>query len=196
MTYKVQDRFFKKAKAEGYKARSVYKLEEIQTKFKILKKDSWVLDLGCSPGSWSQWVCKHLTSGGGLLGVDLTEVDIKHPRALFVQADMRDFQINKELLPGFPGQFDLVLSDMAPKTTGIKLTDQAKSYELCEIALDTASQWLKTNGHVVIKFFHSDDFSKLKKRIQKEYQRFEALKPESTRSVSKEIFLIGLNKKG
>jgi 23S rRNA (uridine2552-2'-O)-methyltransferase len=96
---------------------------------------------------------------------------------------------------GFQPPFDLVLSDMAPSTTGIRFTDQARSMELCELALDVARRFLRPGGHFVCKLFHSDEFTKLRDEIKKDFQRFEAVKPDSTRKISKEIFLVGLNKK-
>lgn len=191
MSFDPKDHYFKKAKAMGLKARSAFKLEEIQDKFKIIKPRDKVLDLGCSPGSWSQWVSRVLSSEGQIVGVDLTAVDLKLPNAQFIQSDIFDFE-----LPEGIGKFDVVLSDMAPKTTGIKFTDQARSLDLCHKALDCAQMWMRPGGHVVVKLFHSDEFKELKSRMLKEYQRFEALKPHSTRSMSKEIFLIGLNKRG
>lgn len=196
MTFNPKDHYFKKAKAQGFKARSAFKLEEIQEKFKIIRKGDQVLDLGCAPGSWSQWVARELGGKGLIVGIDLKPTDLKLPNTIFVQGDI--FETNmQEVTDGQlrDGKFDVVLSDMAPKTTGIKLTDQARSHELCEVALDIAQSWLRPGGHVVLKLFHSEDFKTLKERISKEYSRFEALKPQSTRSMSKEIFLVGLNKR-
>ena len=200
MSYKVQDHYFKKAKEQNFVARSVFKLEEIDQKFKIISANQKILDLGASPGSWSQYCSKKIGPNGRLLGVDLTEIDLKLSKTMsnakFIQADLRDInleEIFKEY--GFNEPFDVVLSDMAPKTTGIRFTDQARSFELCEIALNVARKFLRKDGHFVCKLFHSDDFSKLRKEIQNDFQKFEAVKPDSTRKISKEIFLVGLKKK-
>jgi len=200
MSYKIQDHYFKKAKEQNFVARSVFKLEEIDQKFKIVSPNQKVLDLGASPGSWSQYCSKKIGPKGRLLGVDLTEIDLKLSKTMsnakFIQADLRDInleEIFKEY--GFNEPFDLVLSDMAPKTTGIRVTDQARSYELCEIALNVARKFLRKDGNFVCKLFHSDDFSKLREEIKKDFQKFEAVKPDSTRKISKEIFLVGLKKK-
>ena len=200
MSYKVQDHYFKKAKEQNFVARSVFKLEEIDQKFKILSAGQKVLDLGASPGSWSQYCSKKVGPNGRVLGVDLTEIDSKQTKelknAVFIQADLRDINLEEIFQEhGFNGPFDLVISDMAPKTTGIRFTDQARSYELCEIALNVARKFLKKDGHFICKLFHSDDFSKLRAEIQKDFQKFEAVKPDSTRKISKEIFLVGLKKK-
>lgn len=200
MSYKVQDHYFKKAKEQNFVARSVFKLEEIDQKFKIVSAGQKVLDLGASPGSWSQYCSKKVGPSGRVLGVDLTEIDSKQTKdlknATFIQADLRDINLEEIFQEhGFTSPFDLVISDMAPKTTGIRFTDQARSYELCEIALNVARKFLKKDGHFVCKLFHSDDFSKLRAEIQKDFQKFEAVKPDSTRKISKEIFLVGLKKK-
>lgn len=200
MSYKVQDHYFKKAKEQNFVARSVFKLEEIDQKFKILSAGQKVLDLGASPGSWSQYCSKKVGPNGRVLGVDLTEIDSKQTKELknatFIQADLRDINLEEIFQEhGFNSPFDLVISDMAPKTTGIRFTDQARSFELCEIALDVARKFLKKDGHFICKLFHSDDFTKLRAEIQKNFQKFEAVKPDSTRKISKEIFLVGLKKK-
>lgn len=196
MTYNPKDHYFKKAKEQNFAARSVFKLEEIDQKFKILKPNQFILDLGASPGSWSQYCSKKIGSGGRILGVDLKPVTAKLPNATFIQADLRDLNIEEVFIEhGFKPPFDLVISDMAPNTTGIRMTDQARSFQLCELALDLARKFLKKDGHFVCKLFHSDDFTVLRDEIKKDFQKFEAVKPESTRKISKEIFLVGLKKK-
>lgn len=196
MNYNPRDHYFLKAKKENFAARSVFKLEEIDQKLKIIHPNQKVLDLGASPGSWSQYCTKKIGSGGRLLGVDLTEIKLKMNNAIFIQADLRDLNLKQVFdQHGFNDPFDVVLSDMAPKTTGIRITDQARSYELCDLALNVARQFLKKDGHFVCKLFHSDDFTKLRDEIKKEFHRFEAVKPDSTRKISKEIFLVGIRKK-
>lgn len=196
MNYNPKDHYFKMAKDQNFAARSVFKLEEIDQKLKIIHANDKILDLGASPGSWSQYCSKKIGPQGRILGVDLSSVSIKLPNAQFIQADLRD--INLESIfeaHGFTNSFDVVLSDMAPKTTGIRLTDQTRSFELCEIALNVAKKFLKKDGHFVCKLFHSDDFAVLKNLMKIDFNRFEAIKPDSTRKISKEIFLIGIKKK-
>lgn len=196
MGYNPRDRFFKKAKQEGFAARSVYKLQEIDQKYKVLRQGITVLDLGASPGSWSQYASQKIGSSGRLLGVDLSPVTVSLPNATFIQADLRDLNLDQVFIEhGFQPPFDVVMSDMAPKTTGIKSTDQIRSMELCELALDAAKRFLKPGGTFVCKFFQSGEFGQLRAAIKKEFERVEAIKPESTRSISKEIFLVGLKKK-
>jgi 23S rRNA (uridine2552-2'-O)-methyltransferase len=196
MAFNPRDHYFKKAKAENFAARSVFKLEEIDQRYRILKEGQTVLDLGASPGSWSQYASKKVGTNGRVLGVDLSPVTVKLPNAIFIQADLRDLNLEQVFQEhGFQPPFDLVISDMAPKTTGIRMTDQARSMELCELALDISRRFLKPGGNFVCKLFHSDDFVKLRDDIKRNFEKFEAVKPHSTRTISKEIFLIGLRKK-
>lgn len=194
--YNPKDRFFLKAKEENYAARSIYKLKEIDQKFRIIKSGWTVLDLGCSPGSWSQYASEKVGPKGKVLGVDLNPVTVHLVNAKFIEADLHDLNLEEIFKEhGFLPQFDVVISDMAPKTTGIKNTDQARSLELCELALDVARRFLKPGGHFVCKFFHSGDFAGLRKKIQERFQKVEIVKPESTRAISKEIFFVGILRK-
>lgn len=196
MTFKVKDHYYKKAKKENFAARSVFKLEEIDLKYRLFHTGQKVLDLGAAPGSWSQYSSKKIGPMGKVLGLDLTAITIKLPNASFVQADLRDLNLENIMKEnGFEPPFDLVLSDMAPNTIGVRMTDQARSFELCELALEQARKYLKPGGHFVCKLFHSDEFTTLKKEILATFDRFEAVKPDSTRKISKEIFLVGLKKK-
>lgn len=195
MAYNPKDHYFHKAKKENFVARSVFKLEEIDQKFKLLKPDQYVVDLGCAPGSWTQYVLRK-SPKSQVIGIDLTVVNVKDPRFHFQQADIYTFDLAAFVKEKFGiDQVDVVLSDMAPKTTGIRSTDQTRSFDLCMMALDYAKKYLKKNGSFVCKFFHSEDFSLLSQEMKKIFGKVEVLKPDSTRKISKEIFLIGLNKK-
>ncbi len=194
--YKVKDHFFKKAKHENYAARSAFKLQEIDQKFKVFRPGDVVLDLGAAPGSWSQYAAKRIGEKGRILGLDLKPVTTKVPQALFLVGDIYEVPWEAMLEKhGICEGFNVVMSDMAPNTTGVKFQDQSRSTELCQKALDLALAHLRTNGCFICKFFHSQDFKALKERIKSAFERFEATRPESTRSNSKEIFLIGIRKK-
>lgn len=196
MGYNPKDHYYHKAKEQNYAARSVFKLEEIDAKHKLFRSGQKVLDLGAAPGSWSQYASKKIGENGRILGVDLSPVNVKLKNAEFIQADLRDLNLEQIFAEhGFNEPFDLVLSDMAPKTTGIRFTDQARSKELCELALDVARRFLRPGGHFVCKLFHSDEFQTLRDAIKKEFEQFNAVKPDSTRKISKEIFLVGLKKR-
>jgi 23S rRNA (uridine2552-2'-O)-methyltransferase len=193
MAYNPRDYFYQKAKQENYAARSAFKLEEIDQRFKILRPGFQVLDLGAAPGSWSQYSSKVVGPKGRVLGIDLQAIKITLPNALFIQEDMRKANLAQIMTEaGISPPFDLVLSDMAPKTTGIRVTDQARSLELCELALQTAEKYLKPSGHFVAKLFHSEEFENYRAQLRERFERVEVLRPKSTRKESKEIFLIGL----
>jgi 23S rRNA (uridine2552-2'-O)-methyltransferase len=193
VAYNPKDYYFQKAKSENYAARSVFKLQEIDDRFKILKTGYKVLDLGAAPGSWSQYASEKIGPKGRLLGIDIQPIKITLPNAVFIHADMRQLDLEQIMAQnGIEPPFDLVLSDMAPKTTGVKITDQARSKDLCELALATAERFLRPRGSFVCKLFHSDEFETFRKSLRDRFGRVEVLRPKSTRKESKEIFFIAL----
>ncbi len=193
MAYNPKDYYFRKAKAENYAARSVFKIQEIDERFRIIKPGQKVLDLGAAPGSWSQFASMKVGPQGRVLGIDIQAIKLTLPNSVFITADMRDLNLEQvmtehEITP----PFDVVLSDMAPKTTGIRITDQARSMELCELALTTAERFLKPRGNFVAKLFHSDEFETFRKLLRDRFGKVEVLRPKSTRKESKEIYFIAL----
>ena len=197
MSFKVKDHYYKKAKKENYVARSVYKLEEINQKHNILIKNMNVLDLGYYPGSWTQYASKVILPKGHLVGIDIQEVNKKVqslPNVKVYQKDINDVQSLEEL--GVNEKFDALISDMAPKTTGIKSVDQARSLQLVEMVFYHLPNFLKTGGNFVIKVFDSNDAQMFLKEQKSLFETFSYLKPKSTRSVSKEFFAIGKGFKG
>ncbi len=193
MAYNPKDYFFKKAKEENYAARSVFKIQEIDDRFKIFKPGYKVLDLGAAPGSWSQYASQKVGKQGRILGIDIQPIKITLPNALFITADMRDLNLEQVMTEqGITPPFDVVLSDMAPKTTGIRVTDQTRSLELCELALATAERFLRPRGSFVAKLFNSDEFEGFRKQLRDRFGRVEVLRPKSTRQGSKELFFIAM----
>jgi 23S rRNA (uridine2552-2'-O)-methyltransferase len=197
MAYNRKDHYFHKAKAEDFAARSIYKLEEMDQKLKLFKPGLRILDLGAAPGSWSQYSSKKVGPKGRVLGIDLQAINLTLPNAEFIEADLTSLELEKELAArGWGEPFDMVISDMAPRTTGIKETDQARSLALCELALFTALRFGKPEGsHFICKLFHSDGFESLRNQIRAEYTKVEVVRPKSTRKESKEIFLVGMSRK-
>lgn len=191
MAYNPKDYYFQKAKSENYAARSVFKLQEIDERFHILKSGYKILDLGAAPGSWSQYACEKVGKQGKVLGIDIQPIKITLPNAVFITADMREIDLPAIMADaGISPPFDVVLSDMAPKTTGIRVTDQTRSLELCELALQTAEKYLRPRGSFICKLFHSDEFEGFRTTLRERFQRVEVLRPKSTRKESKEIFFI------
>jgi 23S rRNA (uridine2552-2'-O)-methyltransferase len=191
MAYNPKDYFFKKAKSENYAARSVFKLQEIDDRFKLFKPGYKVLDLGAAPGSWSQYASQKVGPQGRVLGIDIQPIKLTLPNAVFITADMRELDVGLTMADhGIAPPFDVILSDMAPKTTGIRVTDQTRSLELCELALATAERFLRARGSFVSKLFHSDEFEGYRERLRERFGKVEVLRPKSTRKESKEIFFI------
>jgi 23S rRNA (uridine2552-2'-O)-methyltransferase len=195
MAYNPKDFYFKKAKEKNFAARSVFKLEEIDTRFKLFKPGYKVLDLGCAPGSWTQYACTKIGKAGLCIGIDLQRVALVIPNARFEQGDAFD----EATISRFAGEngiekFDVVMSDMAPKTTGIRVQDQQRSFELCKRALDVAMARLRNGGYFIVKFFQSEEFDGYLQTLKPLFQKVEILRPKSTRKASYEIYLIGLKK--
>jgi 23S rRNA (uridine2552-2'-O)-methyltransferase len=196
VAYNPKDYFFKKAKKENYVARSIFKLQEIDERFKVFRPGFKVMDLGAAPGSWSQYASEQVGRDGRVLGVDLQPIKLTIPNAYFFVGDIRTLSLNTLIQKtGIIPPFDIVMSDMAPKTTGIRVTDQARSVELCEKALACAEQFLKPKGSFICKLFHSEDFESFRESLRMRFGKVEVLRPKSTRKESKEIFFIALQYK-
>ena len=190
---KYQDHYFKRAKRENYAARSVYKLQELDKRFGLLKPGLSVLDLGAAPGSWTQYAAKRVGPKGRVLAVDLSEPGAAFEgNVTFLTADA--FEASPDLVRALNDHapFGLVLSDMAPKTTGVKFTDQAHSLELCERALELAVQWLAPGGHLAVKIFEGPDVKEFTDSMRPLFEQVKAFKPKSSRAESKETFIAGL----
>ncbi len=191
MAYQRKDHYFKKAKEDNYAARSIYKLEEIDQRYRLLKQGQKVLDLGAAPGSWSQYTSTRIGPQGRLLAIDLQPIRLTLPNAHFEVADLLTVNF-EELFARYEmgSGIDVVLSDMAPRTTGIRITDQARSLELSEMALAIAARTLKKSGSFVCKLFHGAEFEAYRKQLQSSFEKVSILRPKSTRKESKEIFFI------
>jgi 23S rRNA (uridine2552-2'-O)-methyltransferase len=183
------DAFFRKARDAGFAARSVYKLEEIDRKLRLLRAGDRVLDLGCRPGSWMQYALKVVGAHGAVVGIDRDPLPQPIPGARVLVADLYT-ATDGELL-GELAAFDVVLSDMAPNTTGIRATDQARSAALVEEALGRAERLLAPGGAFVAKIFQGPDVETIRKRMAARFSDVRTLKPEGSRAQSIEIYLAG-----
>lgn len=191
---KVQDYYFKKAKKDNYPARSVYKLEEVQQKYGILKKGDAVLDLGCSPGSWTIYAAKTVGPSGTVVGVDVQETKItglKNTAGIeLIRADiMADTII--PTIQEIRKHYNVVLSDIAPRTTGSKWADQQKSLELARRVLVLAEKLLAAKGNFYCKVFEGEDFQEFVNDVKKRFQTVKVYKPKSSRKESREVFVLG-----
>ncbi len=191
--YKGADHFTVAAKQQGYPARSVFKLEEIDRRIRLLKQGMHVLDLGAAPGSWMLYTAQKIGGNGKLLAVDLQEITVPIPKnATFLQGDA--LSLENDALEMF-APYDVVLSDMAPNTTGNRIGDQTRSFELFMRALAVAEKLAKPGGAFVGKIFMGEDFALAKKAVKRIFGEERAIRPEGTRTNSYELFLVGLGKK-
>ena len=192
MSFKVKDHYYNKAKKDKFLARSVYKLEEIDKKNNIINKGDRVLDLGYYPGSWIQYTSNKVGEKGSVVGIDIQPVNKKLSSLKNVTLFENDiFDINSLEDISLENHFDVVLSDMAPKTTGIKRVDQDRSLGLVENVFESLPIFLRHGGNFIIKVFDSQDAQNFLKSKKGLFGNYTFLKPKSTRSVSKEFFVIG-----
>lgn len=185
---KLHDRFFKQAKAEGYVARSAYKLIEINDRRKLITPGQAVLDLGCAPGSWLQVVAPIIGPRGIAVGIDLQPVTPAFPdNVRTIIADV--FKVDPQVLLGLSGRaFDVVLSDMAPSTSGHG--DDLLSARLCRRVLEILPPLLRPGGSLAMKVFEGAEYPALLKDTQRMFREVKGLKPEATREVSREIYIV------
>ena len=186
------DSWAKKAKEKGYPARSVFKLMEIQEKFRVVKKGDKVLDLGASPGSWSKFAVKLVGKEGKVVGIDIQDVKITAPNFYFFKKDAREFNL-EDIKPLGIEKFDVILSDMAPKTTGDTFVDHVKSVKLVLLAYEIAKSFLKRGGNFVAKVFDGAKTPQLKKELSQGFRSVKFFKPKSSRKESKEVFIVAKN---
>lgn len=194
MPYKLDaDRFSRRARKEGYAARSVYKLEEIDRRIRLLRPGIRVLDLGAAPGSWTQYAGPRVGAHGCVVAVDLNPLRV----AVRPQVQVRQLDVFVASLDDFRalGPFDVVLSDMAPHTTGIRDADVARSCELVERALEIAGASLKPGGKFLAKIFHGSGFEAVRANVRLLFDDVRILKPEASKRESTEIYLAGTGRK-
>ena len=191
--YAAPDARTRAAKARGYPARSVFKLEEIDQRVRLLSRGQRVLDLGAAPGSWSLYASERVGANGRVLAVDRTPIlQAFAPNVSVLEGDA--LSLENEALGAF-APYDVVLSDMAPSTSGAKSSDQARSFELFMRALDVARALGGEGSHFVGKLFMSGDFQEARRAVGETYSRAQVIRPDATRSRSPEVFLVGLGRK-
>jgi|TARA_B100001079_G_scaffold148395_1_gene127143 23S rRNA (uridine2552-2'-O)-methyltransferase len=184
------DAFQRKARREGYRARSAYKLMDIQKKSNIFKEGSTVLDLGAAPGGWSQVALEFIGEEGKLVGVDLQHI-LPLKGAQFIQGDLREAEIRRQL-EEFAPKADAVISDMSPNLSGNYSVDQARSVELSSLALEIAAE--RKAKFFVCKVFEGSDFQEFRKEVIDEFGSVRTLSPEASRKQSSEVYLIAKRK--
>ncbi len=194
-SYEKPDFWSKKAFSEGYPARSVYKLQEIDQKFRILKKNSSVLDLGSAPGSWTAYLLRNLGEEGKVVSCDLNPLskNVKGSNLIFFQGDLSDREIFEKIKA--QGPYDAVVCDAAPLTTGNRTVDTARSQALVEMAIWYAQTMLKKGGHFLVKIFQNGNQQPFLKKLRELFESAKGFKPAACRSESFETYLIGISRK-
>ncbi len=195
MQQHVHDPYVQQARKEGWRSRALFKLKEIDEKDHLLKPGMVVVDLGATPGSWSQYAVKRVQPGGRLIALDLLEME-PLPGVDFIQGDFREEAVLKQLKSALAGrQVDLVLSDMAPNMTGIAATDGAQVMLLAELTLEFARDHLKPGGALLVKVFQGAGFMELRKALQEAFVTLTTRKPAASRDRSAELYLLAKQKK-
>jgi 23S rRNA (uridine2552-2'-O)-methyltransferase len=191
----VNDEFVKRAQKEGYRARAAYKLIEIDDKDKLIKPGMTIVDLGATPGSWSQVANQRLKGQGRIIALDLLEMEpIKGVE--FIQGDFREEAVLRQLESSLQGkQVDLVIADMAPNMSGITIVDQAGAAYLTELALEFSRDWLKPSGNFLVKVFIGAGFDEILASMRGLFDKVVTRKPKASRGRSNEVYLLGLGKK-
>ncbi len=192
-----KDHYSERAKQEHYPARSVYKLKEAQKKYRFIRKGHHVLDLGCSPGSWLLYAAELTGRQGRVLGLDLQAVTQNlPPQAETLTVDVLTIDPAWMTAHALARRFDVVLSDMAPATSGNKMLDAARSFALCQAALSVAEMALKPGGSFICKIFQGQEFKEFSESIRMRFKHHRIFKPRSSRKESKEIYVVGMGFRG
>jgi len=189
-----EDHYTRRAREERWLARSVYKLEEIDRKVRLIRSGDRVLDLGCYPGSWSQYSVVKVGPKGEVVGVDVKRPDrFSSPRFRFIEADVLSLDV--AWLREQVGTRELVISDLAPATSGISVTDTSRSIELGRRALEIALEVLKKGGHFLCKVFEGPEVTSFRTELAGHFARVQTLRPSAVRKASREIYLLAMNRR-
>lgn len=194
MPKRTKDFFYKQAKEKGVVARSYYKLEDVDQKYKLVKKGTRMIDIGAAPGSWIQYAQEKIGDDGFIFAVDLNPLNISTlPTVEFQQKNIFDLQ--PEQIRQTYGFFDLVVSDVAPRTMGHQIVDHTRSYELCVHVLSIANEVLKQNSKLLCKMYQGEQTKVFVNLVKKTFKEVKIIKPDASRKESWEIYILGMGKK-
>jgi 23S rRNA (uridine2552-2'-O)-methyltransferase len=194
MAYNPQDRYYKRAKQEGYRSRAAYKLLELQQRFRLIRRGDVVVDLGAAPGGWLQLAAKWVGQTGKAVGVDLQPIEaFPEPNILVLQGDITVPEMPKKLLDLARGKVDCVLSDLAPRLSGIRDADNARCLELNRTALTMAAALLRPGGSFLVKSFVSQELQTFTLELKKHFHSVQRTRPEASRQGSSEFYYVAKN---
>jgi 23S rRNA (uridine2552-2'-O)-methyltransferase len=188
--YQPQDRFFKRAREQGLPSRAAFKLSELLERRRLLRPRMRVLDLGCAPGGWLAILARMLSADSRVVGVDLVACPPLSPKVTVLTGDVSDPAIRRAALDALGGRAELIVSDMAPKLSGIKARDEARCEELLNLALQTAAEMLKPGGAMIAKAFMSGDFAKILTAFRARFRAVDIVRTNATRPGSRELYLV------
>lgn len=194
MTYERKDAHYRRARAEGYRARSIYKLAELDRRYRILRRGDAVVDLGAWPGAWLQLALERVGAEGRIVGVDLAAIEkLPAPNVALVVGDVRDPATADIVLERLGRRADVVLSDLAPKLTGIRATDEARSEELNATTLALLPRLLAASGRFIMKTFMKPGFEATLRETRARFAEVRTTRPDATRRGSSELYVVGLD---
>lgn len=197
MMYRRKDAYYRRARAAGYRARSAYKLSQLDSRFRLLRRGDVVVDLGAWPGGWLQVALEAVGPHGRVVGVDLVAIDpLASPNLRLVDGDVRDPSTWRAVLEHLGRPADVVLSDLAPKLSGIRETDEARSSELVTAVLEMLPTVLRAGGNLLIKLFMGGSFDLATAELHRRFEEFRATRPAATRKASAEVYGVARGYRG
>ena len=195
--YNRKDSFYQKAKDEGYRSRASYKLLELNKKYNVLKNGGKILDLGAWPGGWLQVAAQKVKTAGIVVGIDLVEIEkLPNSNVFTLMGDVNDQEVIDKALQLAGDKFDVVMSDMSPKLSGIKELDAAGTVHCAEISLEASRRTLKNNGHLIIKMFKSAESDNYVRSLKSQFARCDRTELDATRKTSNEFYFVGIGFRG
>jgi len=193
---KKKDPYYKKSKKEDYRSRASFKLSQLDKKYKIIKKGTAVVDLGASPGGWSQVALEKVGEEGLVLGVDLQKIKpFREENFYFIRGDFTKTEVQEKIVDIIDGKADTIISDASPQLSGIKDVDHLRSIDLANSVIDIADNILENDGNLLIKVFQGEEYKNLIESLKKKFKILKTTKPASSRKKSSEMYVIGLKYK-
>jgi 23S rRNA (uridine2552-2'-O)-methyltransferase len=189
-TYQPHDKYYRKARAQGLVSRAAFKIEEIITRSRLVRRDARIVDLGCAPGGWLVILARAVGPAGRVVGVDLTRCANPPPPAVTIVGDITGVETLSRAIAALGGPADLVTSDLAPKLSGITVRDQAQSERLLAAARNFARRALKPGGALVAKLFMGGDFKQILEDFERDFEHVEVTRPAATRPGSSELYVV------